>query len=106
MTKNLLGSVIAAALLVPLAIQAQTLPPASFPLLMVQASAKRPITNIQGQVVAVDTARNTVTLSGRRGKAATTLTLTPDTKVYMTQSATLTDVKPGDTIDAYRMPRR
>ncbi len=105
MTKHLFALALAASLFAPTVAGAQTPPVApAVPAAPVAAAApgvKRANNNIQGKVSAVDATKNTVTLSGRRGATDTTYTLAPDAKVYVSQPAALSDIKVGDTINAY-----
>lgn len=99
MTKHFLALALAAALIAPqAALLAQAPAPAVVPAAPV---ANRPNNNVQGKVSAVDVTKNTVTVSGRRGAADTTYTLAPGAAVYVSQPAAVTDIKTGDTINAY-----
>ena len=97
MTKRILRLALAAALLIPTLVHAQTPAPTPAATTAPKHGAKR----LQGKVTAVDTAKRTVTVSGRRDPVAVTVTLAPDATIYVQQPATLADLKTGDKVTVY-----
>ena len=92
-----------AAAISPLSVHAQAVPPtAATPVPATAPTTTLPASDrVTGRVTALDTTKNTITVANRREGTSTTLAIAPDVKVLMTQPAAVTDIKVGDTVQAY-----